>query len=207
MSENPVHQEPPSGPRTMDLEALKALAHPLRIKLLDVLSTYGPATASGLGERLGESSGATSYHLRQLEKHSFVREIEGRGTARERWWERVPRTIQLDTTQSMESPAAMAASKIVLGEWTRNREVMLRDYVENADTLAPQWIDAGTIALASIWTTSEQLRDLSARFEAFMNAEIEKYRDQRIPGARPTQVQVNLFPVINAEEIPEEDPS
>jgi DNA-binding transcriptional ArsR family regulator len=58
---------------------LKALAHPLRVQLLDALSTYGPATASALGERLGESSGATSYHLRQLEKSGFVREDAARG--------------------------------------------------------------------------------------------------------------------------------
>src|SRR5688572_10834361 len=71
----------------LDLESLKGLAHPLRVKILDLLSTYGPATATGLAERLGESSGATSYHLRQLARHGFVREVEGRGTGRERWWE------------------------------------------------------------------------------------------------------------------------
>jgi DNA-binding transcriptional ArsR family regulator len=66
------------------VESLKALARPLPVQILDVLSTYGAQTASGLAERLGESSGATSYHLRQLERHAFVREVEGRGTARER---------------------------------------------------------------------------------------------------------------------------
>ena len=78
------------APRTLDVNDLKALAHPLRVQLLDALSTYGAATASGLADRLGESSGATSYHLRQLEKHGFVRELKGKGSARERWWERVP---------------------------------------------------------------------------------------------------------------------
>ena len=68
--------------RDLDMESLKALSHPLRVQLLDALSVYGPATASGLAERLGESSGATSYHLRQLERHGFVRELQARGTGR-----------------------------------------------------------------------------------------------------------------------------
>ena len=67
--------------RQLDMESLKALAHPLRVQILDTLSTYGQFTASGLAERLGESSGATSYHLRQLERHGF--EI-GRASCRER---------------------------------------------------------------------------------------------------------------------------
>ena len=76
--------------RTIDVNALKALSHPLRMQLLNALSQFGPQTASALASRLGESSGSTSYHLRQLAKHELVREVEGRGSARERWWERPP---------------------------------------------------------------------------------------------------------------------
>src|SRR4051795_3709734 len=113
---------PGRGARNLDMESLKALSHPLRVQMLDALSVYGPATASGLAERLAESSGATSYHLRQLEKHGFVREVEGRGTTRERWWERVPRAISIENKEYRDSPAAMAASKLVLNEWTDTRE-------------------------------------------------------------------------------------
>src|SRR6478609_11448403 len=69
---------------------LKALAHPLRVQILDLLSTHGALTASRLADLVGESSGSTSYHLRQLARHGFVREVRDRGTARERWWERPP---------------------------------------------------------------------------------------------------------------------
>ena len=82
--------------RVLDLTSLKALAHPLRVQILDELSTYGPATASGLAAKLGESSGATSYHLRQLEKNGFVAEDTERGVGRERWWRRVPGGISVD---------------------------------------------------------------------------------------------------------------
>ena len=76
--------------RVLDDDAFKGLAHPLRVQIFDLLAIHGPHTASGVAERVGESSGVTSYHLRQLAKHGLVREVEGRGTARERWWERMP---------------------------------------------------------------------------------------------------------------------
>jgi DNA-binding transcriptional ArsR family regulator len=69
-----------------DVRALRALAHPLRNRLLAQLRLHGPSTASRLGRVVGESSGATSYHLRQLAAYGFVEEVEGEGSARERWW-------------------------------------------------------------------------------------------------------------------------
>src|SRR5437868_14876227 len=55
---------------------LRALAHPLRLQLLQVLHAEGPATASQLARRLGESSGAASYHLRALHRARVVDEAE-----------------------------------------------------------------------------------------------------------------------------------
>lgn len=69
-----------------DVDTLKAIAHPLRMKLLGVLRRDGPATASELGRLLEESSGSTSYHLRQLERFGFVVEDEVQPSARERRW-------------------------------------------------------------------------------------------------------------------------
>ncbi|MGP4854899.1 winged helix-turn-helix domain-containing protein, partial [Klebsiella pneumoniae] len=71
--------------RVLDGGALRALAHPLRVEIYDLISQYGPQTASTLAAMTGESSGATSYHLRALAKHDLIREVEGQGTARERW--------------------------------------------------------------------------------------------------------------------------
>ncbi|MBK0296654.1 helix-turn-helix transcriptional regulator, partial [Bacillus sp. S34] len=63
--------------RVLDLPSMKALNHPLRTELFNELAAHGPATATTLAERVGESTGSTSYHLRQLEKHGFIEEVEG----------------------------------------------------------------------------------------------------------------------------------
>lgn len=66
---------------------LRALAHPLRLKLLGALRLDGPATASHLARRLGASSGLTSYHLRALAERGFVEDDpDHAGRGRERWW-------------------------------------------------------------------------------------------------------------------------
>jgi DNA-binding MarR family transcriptional regulator len=69
-----------------DLDTLRAVAHPLRMSLLGALRMHGPATASELARRLGESSGATSYHLRQLARFGFVGDDDSPARGRERRW-------------------------------------------------------------------------------------------------------------------------
>ena len=71
---------------TPDPTALKALSHPVRLRMLGLLRADGPATASSLALRLGLNSGATSYHLRQLHQHGYVVDDTERGNGRDRWW-------------------------------------------------------------------------------------------------------------------------
>ncbi|MEU3944881.1 helix-turn-helix domain-containing protein [Streptomyces sp. NPDC029526] len=84
-----------------DTAALKALTHPLRIRLLGMLRQDGPATASELADRTGESSASTSYHLRVLAKHAFITEAEHRD-GRERRWKAV-HTVTSWSNEAMES--------------------------------------------------------------------------------------------------------
>ncbi len=67
-------------------EVLKALAHPLRLRILRHLGTAGPATSTTLATALGENTGTLSYHLRMLERSGLIEDIPERSTGRERWW-------------------------------------------------------------------------------------------------------------------------
>ena len=183
--------------RTMDLTALKALAHPLRVQLVEELSAYGPSTASALADRLGESSGATSYHLRQLEKHGFVREDASRGTGRERWWERVPQSINVEIEPDAD-PAERAASELVLGEWQRSRERRIREFMAHgAEDLGAEWMKASTITTSNFPLTKEQSSELVAELTEVLERYRARYRGQRTEGARPFQIQVDVFPLLD----------
>jgi DNA-binding transcriptional ArsR family regulator len=189
--------------RQLDMTSLKALAHPLRVQILDTLSQYGPATSSGLAARLGESSGATSYHLRQLAKHDFVREVAGRGSARERWWERSPGGITLNVREVAGTVAGRAVSDMVMRQWQQNKESLVMDFLMHGlDVLPGEWTDASTTLTANLRLTVDQLRELTEDLSARINEFGDRYRGKNEPGSRPVQVQFNAFPLIDGEETP-----
>jgi len=84
-----------------------AMAHPLRLEILGLL-VEGPATASMLARRLGESSGTTSYHLRVLARAGAVVEEPELGTRRERWWRRPDPFVLIPTDDDLEGRAITA---------------------------------------------------------------------------------------------------
>src|SRR5215212_5276227 len=86
----------PAKDVVLDARSLRGIAHPVRVRILTSLREDGPATATGLAGRLGESTGSTSYHLRQLAEYGFVAEDTGRGVGRELWWRAVHRATYSD---------------------------------------------------------------------------------------------------------------
>jgi DNA-binding transcriptional ArsR family regulator len=184
--------------RELDLDSLKALAHPLRVRIFDALSTYGSSTASALAERLGESSGSTSYHLRQLEKHGFVHEVEGKGTARERWWERDSGSINFGSSGELDSAAGRDAAQIVyLASQTSQRTRLDEFVLHGAETLAPDWVEASLVANSTIQVTLEQARQLMDGWQRFYLEYIAEYRDQEGPEFMPFQINFTAFAVVD----------
>ena len=197
--------------RHVDVVSLKALAHPLRVQLLNMLSQYGPQTASGLAERLGESSGATSYHLRQLAKHDFVREVEGRGTARERWWRRTPGSLTISPTDLADSPATREAARLVTREFERSRAELLEEFMSRGtDLLSEDWLDASVVTTINVRLTREQLGEIAEQASAYVRMLAEPYLEQdaeSTEGVRPVQLHLNAFPIIDARSYRAAPPS
>ncbi len=106
------------GPMEAFTDAVR-LAHPERLRMLGLLRIEGPATATGLADRLGLNFGATSYHLRQLAKHGFIAEADDLGTKRERWWRAKHDTTSFDVSDQSGDPGhchQTVANRIVLGK-------------------------------------------------------------------------------------------
>lgn len=190
--------EPDFPLRRVDTASLKALAHPLRVQILEMLSRYGAQTACGLADLLNESSGATSYHLRQLAKFDFVREVEGKGTARERWWERPPGAIQITSPELATSPATQEASRLVSREFERNRQTVLADFMEHGvDVLDPDWLQVATVSTMNARMSAEQLARYTHAMEALGHKLLEEIRSEpEAEDARPVQIHFNAFPIL-----------
>ncbi len=190
----------------LGMQALRALAHPLRVRIMNEISDFGPLTASGLAERLGESSGATSYHLRQLAKQNIIREIEGKGSARERWWESVPGGVAVGSPETLETAAGREAVELVSREWQLNNERRLTAFMRHGiDRLGMEWVQASSLTTAHLKLTPEQLKAFGEEFQEMLDALTDKYRGQETPGARRTQIQFNAFPLIDDHDSQEAD--
>ena len=169
-------------------DGLKALSHPGRLRMLGLLRSDGPATATTLAARLDLNSGATSYHLRQLEKHGFVVEDEGRGNGRDRWWRAAHTTTHTDlaagaTPEEHDTHDAYLHAVAML-----YHERMLRS-LEERQLLPEPWRGIGDM---SDWT----LRLGPERAEALVDAVhalIDEYAEDDDPDAVPFVLNFNAF--------------
>ena len=142
---------------------MRGLAHPLRLQLLQVLRAEGPATASQLARRLGESSGATSYHLRALHRAGLVEEIERRN-GRERWWQRtseliaVPNSIPPDASER-ERSELQAAHAQMEGILVERDEQALASWMSIRYDLPIEWQDSQWIGNLRMWGTAAEVQE------------------------------------------------
>ncbi|MFJ7158166.1 helix-turn-helix domain-containing protein [Streptomyces sp. NPDC101118] len=148
---------------TRDAAALKALTHPLRIRLLGLLRQHGPSTASELAVLTGESSASTSYHLRVLAKYAFVAEARNRD-GRERRWQAVHAVTSWDN-RAME---ASAGSRAFVGLARRRQVEHLQDSLVRHETdvaegrLGEEWLEPSGITDLLPVLTPESLTELWA---------------------------------------------
>ncbi len=94
--------------------ALKALANPLRQKILRELRLHGEATSTTLARAIGVTSGGTSYNLRILAQHGFVEEVRDRAHGRERWWRATRHDLRLPPAST---PDTEADARELLSMW------------------------------------------------------------------------------------------
>lgn len=181
----------------LDVKSVRALAHPIRLKMLGILRTEGPATATTLADRLGLNTGATSYHLRQLASYGFVVEDTGRGRGRERWW-RAAHTMTLfdrDVLAGAETGEAYVRS---IGQMYAEE---IQRATDQYATLPPEWRAAVTFSdillLLTPAETTQLKKDLWDVFGRYRRHDPDN-PPAAPPGAVPVDVQVQAFPDARA---------
>ncbi|MFD0922044.1 winged helix-turn-helix domain-containing protein [Saccharopolyspora rosea] len=176
--------------RVLDSKALRGLAHPLRIRLLGLLRTDGPATATQLADRVGERSGTTSWHLRQLAAHGFIEEDTARGNRRERWW----RAVHEHTVLPLDELAGDEEMRTPLDGYLH--EVVTTHYHRSAAFLAEwqrwpkQWLAATALSDTTLSLTVAELEELTRR----MHELLAEFRRERRDGDEQVAVQFHAFP-------------
>ncbi len=166
------------------------------MQLLNSLRLRGPATASQLAEKLGESSGATSYHLRQLAAHGFVEDAPEHGKGRERWWKAVADGLYFDSGQFKDAdPELRGATELYLHEIANSHTRELSTWLGTRDDWPETWSRGSDMSNATLRLTPDLAEELVRR----MHELIEGYRgvvdDEDTPEAEQVRVHTHLFPV------------
>ncbi|HKA67817.1 MAG TPA: helix-turn-helix domain-containing protein [Actinomycetes bacterium] len=172
----------PEPPRRQlkDARELRALAHPVRMALLELLSVEGPLTATECGERLGQTPANCSFHLRQLAKHGFIEEAAG-GTGRQRPWRFT--TLGHEWADTPDRPASeRAAARSVVALLRQRHAQYLADWLARHDREPAEWRDAAIFAQNSGWLTIAELAEIRDGTQALW----DRYRDRLLdPSKRP----------------------
>lgn len=170
---------------TPDIAGLRALSHPVRLHMLGLLRSDGPATATTLAARLDLNTGATSYHLRQLAQHGFIEEDTERGNARDRWWRAAHDSTRTEfrgeaITDDVE--AYLSTVAMIYGERLRSVVSELRFYPE-------EWQGVSTLSDWHLTLTPARAKALVET----LTAVVEEARDSDEDGAAGFVVNLNAY--------------
>ncbi|HEY1919186.1 MAG TPA: helix-turn-helix domain-containing protein [Streptosporangiaceae bacterium] len=184
-----------------DPKAIRALAHPVRLDLLELLAAGGPATAAHCGRMLGESQASCSFHLRQLAKYGLVEET-GEGTGREKPWRATTTSTGWDSVQ--KTPEAAAAAGLLSEVLAESYFTQLRRWLEVRSGESEEWQRAAFVGDRFLWVTPEELaqvgRDLAAIVDQYFERQVRP--ELRPPGARLATYLHLGFPNVTLREEP-----
>ncbi|MBO1334169.1 helix-turn-helix transcriptional regulator [Streptomyces sp. VRA16 Mangrove soil] len=182
----------PSTPRVLtDVEALKALAHPLRQRLLTRLQRQGAATSAELAVEFGEDRGGTSYHLRQLARFGFIEEDTERSAGRRKYWRAVPQDVRLPRRAPAGSEAGVAAAEIGR-QWQQRAEADLAEFAGDREAYGA-FGEAALHSYGGTHLTAEELSRFGEEYVALLS-KWHRRADDAPPGARHVSVVFHAFP-------------
>lgn len=175
-----------SDPSPNPAVRLRALAHPLRWKLFDIVGREGTATATRCAELTGESVASCFYHLNMLGKYGYIEQVPGSG--KEKPW----RVLEMRQELSPPGPeledqlAAEAATEaFVEHEFDR-----MRSWLRLRDSEPEEWREATGLGGSTLWVTAEELRAVHEEIWSIFERYTERWDDPslRPPGARAARV-------------------
>lgn len=176
-----------------DPVALRALAHPLRMKLVGLLRTKGPLTATEAAALVGESTGSTSFHLRQLAKYGLVEEAGGGQGRRKPWRATAEFTAWPSVADAPEAAVATAAMNSSVARVYTN---LLAQWLRSSGEESAEWQEAAGTRDTIIYATADELVEFTRGVEVLLAGLQERTArpELRPPGARAIDVITMALP-------------
>lgn len=172
-------------------DGLAALSHPLRMRLISLLRRHGPSTASGLAREVDESSGSTSYHLRQLARFDLVELDPEQPNRRDKLWRAVTDSTDVDLEALVDDPVALAAVdrlvQLQVQRFAKHASEATRLSPELMSEWAPSMLSSdATLRMtpAMLGALRDELLALVGRYNALSEA---------LPADEPQALRVSVF--------------
>jgi predicted ArsR family transcriptional regulator len=190
--ESPDDDLPPPRELT-DPTVMRALTHPVRLALLEVLATEGPLTATEAGELIGESPTTCSFHFRQLEKYGFIEEA-GTGPGRQRHWRFAHGGMRFSDTS--DDPEANIAAKSLSRLVTDRAIARMQNYEDTKAHYPKDWQQAAEGTESVLYLTPGELTDLNAEIRALLDRHRERLTnaETRPPDSKLVEVLLFTYP-------------
>jgi hypothetical protein len=178
---------------------VRVLAHPLRARLLALLRSEGPQTATTLADKLDTNTGATSYHLRQLAAAGLVVEEERPGAGRRRWWRAGHDMSSWSRSQYDDDPDAAAAVDWLAGHQFSVMVTNMENWNRASQDDSDEWRDAGELSDWVLFLTAGRTREMLAELSAVVARYHQPVEAAPEPGARRVRLYVTAVPESTAD--------
>jgi DNA-binding transcriptional ArsR family regulator len=146
-----------------DPGALRALAHPARLAVVDELYQGVERTSSELAQLTGLTPSAMSYHLRALRRWGIVEQGTPREDGRERPWRAAGRTLRFDP-----ETISTAAVDVVAGTTLQHVREAFRRWAAVEQNEPKAWRDVAGVSRAYLWLTEEEAGELDSELGALL---------------------------------------
>jgi DNA-binding transcriptional ArsR family regulator len=183
----------PSRQVVTDARAMRALAHPLRVALLEVMRRDGEITASRAAELLDENPGNMSWHLQTLARYGFVEET-GEGRGRSRPWRLTSDVRSFET--GMTDPEVVAAGEALERTVTERTLGQLREWWSRRLTYPVKWRRASFLSDSVAYVTSSELTAIQEEITAIYTRYSDRMdKENRPAGALPVRLYAHGHPL------------
>jgi DNA-binding transcriptional ArsR family regulator len=183
-----------------DPQAMRALAHPVRLAILSFLQRNGPATATVLSPHVGATPSVTSWHLRHLAGFGLVTDAdpaEVPGDRRHRWWKAKARGFSVTVG---DDPESLAAARTLGEQLASAAQQQVSEWIQNVGPALPdRWQRVAGVSNTSVPLTTEELAALSARIDELIAPYVHRAEADAPAGARVVRILRHYLP--GAEDV------
>ena len=188
MSSEPQAADEPV--KLTDAKAMRAVAHPVRMALIELFGYHETLTATQASELLGESPANCAFHMRTLAKYGFLEEAGG-GRGRERPWRASAKSMRIRLRSSdLDSEQARVAAGTLERVWYDRWFARLRDVFANRRWSA-EWDEAAGSSQTLTFLTADEVRQMREEINAIVSRHLDERRvdpSKRPAGALPVEI-------------------